>query len=332
MRAGFRGIDAAGNRPLLRGVFLALLFLLSLALPLPASAQAACEFATAGSTMFLLNDCVTIEPIEVPDGITLDGGFHAITAADPAGGSFRGPVIRARGGSASVVNTAIAAQGLRDVCHEGADRLRGIYFEGASGVIRGNAVNGIHKTGSACEEGTAIEVRNPWNNGSTAMVTIEANIVDGYQKAGLVLHGGVDATVRGNAIGASASQHLLAANSIQVGPGGRATVEDNVIIGNSHADPDAAATAILLVGSAPGTTVRSNTILGNADVGIHVMADGAVVAGNDLIDEGPDGAWDIGLVNLGDGNLFSGNRVDGYRTRDRGLDGAGDAAGAAQLE
>lgn len=327
---GARGIAARARAAAL--VLLALLVPLVLGLPAVSHAQDACPFAIVGSTMLLLNDCVTSEPIDVPDGMTLDGDFHTIVAIDPPDGAFTGAVIRARGRWASVVNTVITTAGLRNVCHEAMDRLRGISFEGASGVIRGNTIDNIRKPGSACEEGTAIEARNVWAEESPAMVTIESNAIDRYQKSGIVLHGWVDATVRGNGIGASASQALLAANSIQVGPGARATVEENTIVGNSFPDSRAAGTAILLVGSGAGTIVASNVVLGNADVGIYVMADAATVTGNELIDEGPDGYWDIGIVNLGVGNVFVDNRVDGYRTRSSGVDGGAPAGGTQQIE
>lgn len=301
-----------------------------LLLPAVSHAQDACRFWNIGATMVLLGDCVTTESIEIPDGVTLDGGFHTIRAADPPGGSFTGGVIVARGARASIVNTAIAGDNLRNVCLDGDDRLRGIYFDGASGEIRGNLLIDIRKRESACEEGTAIEVRNSWVADTPVTVTIESNAIDGYQKSGIVLHGHVEADVRDNVVGASAAQSFLAANSLQIGPGARAHVTGNTVSGNSHAQPNAAGTAILLLGSAPGTRIESNVIVGNADVGIHVMATGAIVAGNELYDEGPDGYWDVGIANLGASNAFSHNLVDGYRTRYHGIQDAEE--GRSQIE
>jgi hypothetical protein len=71
---------------------------------------------------------------------------------------------------------------------------------------------------------------------------------------------------------------------------------------------------VLLIETAPGTTVTGNRVGGEGDVGIHVLADQVIVEDNQLTDSGPDGAYDIGIVNLGEGNLFSNNTIRGYRT------------------
>jgi hypothetical protein len=290
-------------------------------MPAVSAAQPSCTFVVSGMTMLLTGTCTTMAPIEVPDGMTLDGNHQTIIAIDPPDGPFPGPVVVARGGVAGVVNTAISTVLLRAGCHTGALRLRGIYFEGASGLIRGNTVDNVRRQRSGCEEGIGIEVRNPQAEVMSTSVEITANVVDRYQKAGIVVHGGVDATIRVNAIGASAAQALVPANAIQVGPGARATVEGNAILGNTFPSSVAAATAILLVGSAPGTVVSGNAIAGDSDVGIHVLADGAIVRENVLRDEGADGYWDVGIVNMGVGNTFLDNVVEGYRLPDLGIDG-----------
>ena len=273
-----------------------------------------------GTTMLLTGTCTTTSSIDVPDGMTLDGNHHTIIALDPPDGPFRGPIVVARGGVAAVVNTAISTVLLREGCYDGAERLRGISFEDASGVIRGNTVDNVRRQRSGCQEGVGIEVRNSQHDVPSTHVEIVANVIDRYQKGGILVHGGVDAVLRENAIGASAAQALLPANAIQVGPGARATVEGNAVLGNSFASSLAAGTAILLAGSAPGTVVRSNAIAGDSDVGIHVLADGALVSDNVLRDEGADGFWDIGIVNLGVGNTFVDNVVEGYRLPDAGIE------------
>jgi hypothetical protein len=277
-----------------------------------------CAFTVVGMTMLLRDSCVTPVSIEVPDGMRLDGDGHAIIAVDPPGGSFRGGVIVARGETASVVNTIVGAAGLAGGCLTGAERLRGIYFEGAGGIIRDNVVQGITRGASRCEEGNGIEVRGRTGGGIPAVVEIAGNAVDQYQKSGILVHGDVDAYLHANAVGASAVQDRLPANAIQVGPDARGRIVSNTISANVFQDGDAAGTGILLIGTAPGTVVSRNTIVGG-DVGIYVLANGAAVEENTVTDAGPDGAYDVGIANVGEGNLVRDNVVRGYEYRYYGV-------------
>ena len=142
-------------------------------------------------------------------------------------------------------------------------------------------------------------------------------MIERYQKSGIVIQGQVDAVIESNAVGSSAAQRFVAANAIQVGPGARARIENNLVFGNSFPGEEAAGTAILLIDTLPGTLVARNMIRGNADVGIYVFADAVTVESNDLEDDGPDGVYDVGIVNLGSGNTFRNNTIRGYRTATR---------------
>jgi hypothetical protein len=300
-----------------------------LARPSVASADD-CRFTVSESVMRLEADCTTTASIEIPDGFTLDGNFHRIVAVSSREGTFAGGVVVGRGQYASIINTSIAAT-VPGGCTSGPNRLRGIYFEGASGLIRNNVVQDIHRGVSPCEDGHAIEVRNG-NARSPSRVEVEDNIIERYQKSALVVHGHVIATIRGNRLGPSVSQEHLAANTIQVGPGAQAQVERNIVAGNRSASSLAAGTAILLIGSADGTVVRANQIVGNADVGIYVMADGAIVEANELSDEGIDGFYDIGIADVGVRNGIIGNTIQGFRTRILRMDHPPAPSGGQQIE
>ena len=258
-------------------------------------------------------DCITDYSIEIPDGMTLDGAGHAIVAVDPAGPSFRGGVVVARGTSSSIVNTTVTAVALTGGCPAWENRLRGIYFDGASGTIRGNDVVGIYRGPSACDEGNAIEVRNRTLDGPPSVVTITGNVVDAFQKTGILVHGRVEAVIEGNFIGTSMAAGLLGANGVQVGPIAAARVVRNMVEG-AFTGNVAAGAAVLVIGTGPGTVVDDNDISGDLDVGIHVLADGVVVTGNTVRDEGADGPYDIGIVNRGSGNTIFGNTLRGFRT------------------
>jgi hypothetical protein len=299
-----------------RRAVIAMLFVLASAAG--AGAETTCRFEAVGTTMRLLGDCITDTSIAIPDGITLDGGHHAIVALDPIGGTFRGAVVVAAGRTGAIVDTVISALMLGDTCQPGAARLRGIYFNGASGWIRGNVVTGINKgAASACEDGHAIEVRNG-DPSVRGRVEIDHNTIDGYQKAGIVVTGAVDVSIHHNDIGASATQTRVPANGVQLGPGAGGVIELNTIRGNSSG-AETAGTAVLLARSAPGTIVRANSIIGNADVGIYMLADDATVEANELTDTGIDGAHDIGIGNYGSRNRVTGNMVRGFATRYQGV-------------
>jgi len=281
-----------------------------------ADAATTCTFDRTGATWRLKADCSVTAPIVVPDGITLDGAHQTITAIDPIGGHFLGAVIASSGATASIVDTHITAQALADVCDGGPARLRGIFFDGAAGLIRGNTIIDVNQGASRCAEGNAIEVRTLASI-DPVVVEIDHNVVSRYQKSGIVVTGAVDAWIHDNQIGASATQDHVPANALQVGYGAWAMVAQNRIAGNSwRGFPSTrdAATAILVFRAAPETTIRANVIDGNADIGIYIGADGVIVEDNQLTDEGPDiGGYDTGIADYGVGSRISGNVINGYQ-------------------
>jgi hypothetical protein len=283
-----------------------------------AAAATTCTFETSGSTMTLQGDCVTDETIPVPDGMTLDGDSHTITAQDPPVGHFTGAVVANGGTEAYVTDLGVIAGGLANVCDAGGDRLRGIMFEGASGAISGSEVTGINQGPSGCQEGNAIEVRNAPFDGDhedTVTVVIDHNSVDDYQKTGIVANGDVDVAVTHNDVGDSATQENLAANSIQIGFGALGLVQHNTVEGNQWlGTSDYAASAVLVYLSSGGTDVSLNNVRGNSDVGVFAVADGATIDNNRVFDEGADGtnsSYDIGVGSYGDNDVTN-NKVRGF--------------------
>lgn len=287
-----------------------------------------CVFQTKGDRMELQADCTTDGTIVIPDGMTLDGKKHTITGVDPAGGHFVGAVVMNGGSTAWVRNLGVTVSGLTNACDEGGDRLRGIMFDGASGSIENNTIDGINQGPSGCQEGNAIEVRNAPFDGThpaTRVVLVSHNRIDAFQKTGIVANGDVDATISHNDLGPSATQNNLAANGIQVGFGGIGHVDHNKVAGNQWlARPGDYATAILIYG-AGAVEASHNKIDGNSDIGIAVAVDmfgyvpdggstGGVYDHNDAKDEGPDGInGDIGMQDETDGlNTFDHNKVCGF--------------------
>lgn len=267
-----------------------------------------CTFTVRGTTMKLDADCSTTESIVIPDGFTLDGAHHTITAVE-SGGPFLGAVLVNGGTTAHVRFVHIRTLDLASVCHSDGvpdNRLRGILFNGAGGSITHSSVIGLNQGPSGCQEGNAIDVRNPPFDGThpaTLTVEIAHNVVDEYQKTGIVCNGDLSCSIHHNTVGASATQANLAANSIQVGFGALASVVLNSVKGNSWCGPsDFVATAILLYNAAPGTVVGSNRISGNSDVGIYGLVDGGVISKNSVDDIGPDcnvNGYDFGIGDWG---------------------------------
>ncbi len=298
----------------------------------PTLAANDCLFTDTGSALILAGDCMTDETILVPDGYTLNGAGYTITAVDPPAGHFTGAVVANAGANASVKNLTITASGLSNVCDAGANRLRGIMFEGASGSITHNAVLGINKGPSGCQEGNAIEVRNAPFDGThpnTMFVEVAHNSIFDYQKTGIVANGDVDVTIHHNAVGASATQENLAANSIQVGFGATGSVVHNNIDGNQWmGTSDWAATAVLVY-SANGVEVSNNNIRGNSDIGVYFYGDNGIIDNNRIFDEGadhPNSGYDYGLGNWGSGNTVTNNKVRGFEFPYDGVAGGNNKA------
>lgn len=225
-----------------------------------------CVFSTSGTTMTLVDDCTTDRTIVVPDGFTLDGDGHTITAVDPSGGHFVGGVVANGGSVAHVTHVAITASGLANVCDGGTDRLRGILFDGAGGSITGTNVRGVRQGPSGCQEGNAIEVRNVDASGNPAptsvTVAIADNSVTDYQKNGITVNGAVNAVITGNTVAGDGSIDYIAQNGIQVGFGATALVERNTVSADDYA-PESFVACGLLLFDANGVKQRKNDLFAN---------------------------------------------------------------------
>lgn len=224
-----------------------------------APAEAACGFTTVGTTMTLNANCTTDATILVPNGVTLDGDGKTITAEDPSGGHFLGAIVKNQGPFAVVKNLTIDTNSLDNVCDGGADRLRGILFDGASGLIMNNTVLNINQGASGCQEGNGIEVRNePFDaSGSDVLVWISGNIVTNYQKTGIVANGSVAATIIGNVVTGVGPVDYIAQNGIQIGFGGTAIVQENQMSGNNYT-PKSYVSCGLLMFDADGVRALEN--------------------------------------------------------------------------
>ncbi len=222
-----------------------------------------CDFEDSGTTRTLLGDCSTDETVSVPNGWTLDGNGHAISAFDFEGEHFRGAVVANGGAVAHVTDITVTTYELADVCDDGVDRLRGILLDGAAGTVTNSHAIAINQGESGCQEGNGIEARNaPFAPGGVDVaVTISGNEVTDYQKTGILVNGSVNGTIRTNVVTGAGPVDNIAQNGIQVGFGGTGLIRGNTVSGNSYTGPDVACG--LLFFEADGVRQQANTLFAN---------------------------------------------------------------------
>jgi len=313
-----------------RPLFLLLAALLILTASAIASAQ--CTFTTVKKTMTLDGDCITTTSIIVPNGFTLNGAGHTITAMDPAGDYFKKGIVQNGGATADVTNVKITTSGLVDPCDQGPNRLRGILFDGASGSITKATITNITHVGAGpCgDEGNAIEVRNFGASATTCKVKIDANTATGYQKGGIIVNGNVDAMITDNLVDGIAPSPFIARNGIQLGFGATGMIKRNQVSNNEYTGAeDAAAAGVLLVAGpffigspySVGSQIDQNTIDEN-DVGVWVVQldtsgnapatmTNVKVVNNTISKAGFTNPYQAGVSDTGNNDKIIANRISG---------------------
>ena len=167
----------------------------------------------------------------------------------------------------TVMNTTVQASNLATACDAGADRLRGILFDGARGTITDNTVVNIEQStnGDGCQEGNAIEARSaPFDKTGTndLAVLIVNNVITQYQKSGIVANGSVPATIRNNSVTGDGPINFTAQNGIQVGLGATAVVKMNSSSGNNYTPKSDIACGFLIY-QADGVSASGNNFFNN---------------------------------------------------------------------
>lgn len=256
--------------------------------PLPPTND--CVFIDTPRSIQLAADCTTTATIYVPDGATLDGQGHTITAVDPDGGKFVGAVLQNDGSSMNITRITVLGDLNATGCGANADRLAGVRFANAGGSITRSSILNINKTSSGCQEGYGIEVRNPESDGAgTVYVQIANNRVENYQKSGVVVSGDIILTMFNNTIGAGYDQSALASNSVDIGDGAGGWVSNNTIYGNQWLGTSYWVATAMVVYGAENLQITNNTIRGNSDVGILIQdSSNIILRGNSIADQGND--------------------------------------------
>ena len=151
------------------------------------SVETACSGTLSGSAFTLTADCDTTVPLTIPDGVTLNGAGHTITAHDVTPGSFNGAVLSNAGTSMNVEDLTIMGTGFTQTQPPGScgrATLNGIWFNGAGGSVTNVTVTGITES-SNCQVGRAIVA----NGTAGQTLTITDTTVSDYNKNGIHAYG-----------------------------------------------------------------------------------------------------------------------------------------------
>jgi hypothetical protein len=226
-----------------------------------------CRFKKKGKRRILCADCTINQPIQLPNGVTLDGNGKTITLA-PAQSAQRLTGLLALSGEANVVNLTIDGGASGESCNDG-DGPDGIYFQDTSGRIENVTVRNLNCGNAFAANATAaaveptVEVANsrvtaarpdPNSNTGVNFGTIGpgrlvASISDStFTAAEVLFNGEVEATVDGCTLTAS---FLSGSNGAHV----------------SVADTTITDSTVGIIGDGPNTvmTVTGNTIVGPDD-------------------------------------------------------------------
>ena len=228
-----------------------------------------CAGTTDGTTFTLTADCDTTAPLTVPDGLTVDGAGHTITAHDASPAAlFKGAVVTNEGPSMHLRNLTIRGTGFAVDC---AGILAGIQFADAAGSVSNVTVLDITQH-SGCVIGNGMRV-NSVVGGTPRTVTITNTTLTGFQRSGLFANGPTTVHVSGSTIGPADAlpAGVNAQNAVQIGTGNAGgTFTGNTVVGRGFGATGAASKAMLLA-TASNLTISNNTITGvGTDIGIAV--------------------------------------------------------------
>ena len=243
-----------------------------------------CAGGLVGTTFTLTADCTTTVPLLVPDGFTLDGGGHTISAHDAAiGDPFTGGVVTNQGQTMNLANLTVLGTGFAVDCHPGG--LIGVFFDDAGGSVSNVIVQNITQHG-ACLGGIGMGLRANALNGTPRTVNITDSIIRGFQRTGMIVSGQATVNVSGTTIGPAdlLPPNLLGQNGVQYGVGGAGgTFNNNTVIGRAFGNPRND-NAGMLVLSAANLTLSDNTFTGDPEIGVFVQASTNVRIENNLIE------------------------------------------------
>jgi hypothetical protein len=247
--------------------------LLVLAIPAISAHGQNCSFVVSGTTMTLKNDCTITETITIPDGMTLDGKDHSMTAViDPNTGTFNGDaLIQTEGSVAHLKNLILDAPNLPGDS-QNCPGLVGVFFTASGSIIN----NHILHMGRNCGSGAGIFLY-AFDCDETQTVTITGNTLYLPNAFGLYIGPGMQVAASKNLISAEMPVNFWECSS--------GSLTNNDIEATSKDFP-----AIELQEAKFGTKIANNNInmgAGLTSIAISVGSDSAIITGNHIFNFGP---------------------------------------------
>lgn len=266
----------------------------------PARADADITGACAGNvsqaTFTLTANCDTTQPLVVPDGYTVNGGGHEITAH-----GYQGSVVTnantSGGGTMTLENLTVRGTGLLcDIGGPPPPPTVGVLFHNASGAMTDVQVLDI-SSHTTCMYAHAIMIESEPAAGRQT-VNITGVTAAGFERTGLLVRGTATVDVTGSTFGPPdltvTSPGGIAQNSVQIGSGALAgptggTFTGNDVIGTGFGATGNSSTGMLLV-STTDLTVSGNTFSGTGtDHGISLWGQqNNLVISRNQIDRSPE--------------------------------------------
>jgi Putative Ig domain len=265
----------------------------------------ACPGTLSGTTFTLTTDCDTTMQLSVPDGMTVDGAGHTITAHDPGPGvPFSGGVLANAGTSMNIEDLTIEGTGFAAIC--GGETQAGIFFNNASGSVKDTSILNITQVAGGCP-GVGLGILSIAEAGVPRTITVTSSVISGYEKSAFVAKGMTTMDASASTLGPPRSflPGSIAQNGVQYGGGGAdagagGTITDSTIYGSGYGNASNTGIAVLLFG-AIGVTLSNDTITGaGTDYGVDATASSTgVVVTHDLIGrtapDSPD-TYGIGVI------------------------------------
>jgi hypothetical protein len=284
---------------------------------------AVCAGATSGTTFTLSADCDTTAPLTVPDGFTVDGAGHTVTAHDPGPGvPFSGGVLTNAGTSMNIEDLTIEGTGFAIICNN--QILVGIYFNNASGSVKDTSILNITQHGGCAGVGSGILSRA--EAGVPRTVTVTSSVISGYDKSAFVAKGMTTMDVSASTLGppdllppGTSSQNGVQYGGVGADAGAGGTITDSIIYGSGFGEASDQGIAVLLYG-ASGVTLSNDTITGaGTDYGVDVTANstGVVITHNQIGRTAPDNPDTFGIgviVDAGSTATVTCNTFSGWKT------------------
>ncbi len=175
----------------------------------------------------------------------------------------------------------------------------GVHYDEASGTFENSRITGIRDaTFSGVQSGDAFVANHKYDVVKSQTVTVNNNIIDDYQKSGVVINElNTHGIVTNNTITGQNTKGVNGQNGIQFAFGSYGTITGNTVSNNLYNDPTNTyvASGILIAGAgidfnnAPtgGVTTISNNTLVNNDAGLYTDEGGYGYDSNAGLTEGP---------------------------------------------